>query len=49
GVLAGPIVLPVLVLLSITLRLKVIAFSTRDLTAWARTALTKYQRRRAGG
>lgn len=49
GVLAGPIVLPALVLLSITLRLKVIAFSTRDLTAWARTALTKYQRRRAGG
>ena len=49
GVLAGPIVLPVVVLLSITLRLKVIAFSTRDLTAWARTALTKYQRRRAAG
>ncbi len=49
GVLAGPIVLPALVLLSITLRLKVVAFSTRDLTAWARTALTKYQRRRAGG
>lgn len=47
GVLAGPVVLPALVLMSITLRLKVIAFSTRDLTAWARTALTKYQRRRA--
>ncbi|MBC7955826.1 MAG: hypothetical protein H7Y33_08155, partial [Cytophagales bacterium] len=47
GVLAGPVVLPALVVLSLTVRLKVIAFSTRDLTAWARTALTQYQRRRS--
>ncbi len=49
GVLAGPALLPALVLMSVTLRLELVAFSTRDLTAWARTALTKYQRRRAGG
>ena len=46
GVLAGPIVLPALVMMSIALRLKVLAFSTRDLTAWTRTALLNHERRR---
>jgi hypothetical protein len=46
GVLAGPIVLPALAMMSIALRLKVVAFSTRDLTAWTRTALLNYERRR---
>lgn len=47
GVLAGPIVLPAIVTMSIALRLKVIAFSNRDLTAWTRSALLHYERRRA--
>lgn len=46
GVLAGPIVLPALATMSIALRLKVVAFSTRDLTAWTRSALLNYERRR---
>lgn len=46
GVLAGPVVVPALVMMSIALRLKVVAFSTRDLTAWTRTALLRYERRR---
>jgi predicted acylesterase/phospholipase RssA len=46
GVLAGPIVLPAMATMSIALRLKVIAFSNRDLTAWARTTLLRYERRR---
>lgn len=46
GVLAGPIVLPALVTMSIALRLKVVAFSTRDLTAWTRTTLQQHQLRR---
>jgi hypothetical protein len=46
GVLAGPVVLPALAMMSIALRLKVVAFSTRDLTAWTRTALLNYERRR---
>ncbi|MBL0728859.1 patatin-like phospholipase family protein [Piscinibacter sp. HJYY11] len=46
GVLTGPLVLPALVTLSIALRLKVVAFSNRDLTAWARSALLRYERRR---
>lgn len=46
GVLAGPVVLPALATMSIALRLKVVAFSSRDLTAWARTALLRYERRR---
>jgi predicted acylesterase/phospholipase RssA len=46
GVLAGPIVLPALVTLSIALRLKIVAFSNRDLTAWTRSALLGYERRR---
>jgi predicted acylesterase/phospholipase RssA len=46
GVLAGPVVLPALVAMSIALRLKVLAFSNRDLTAWTRTALLRYERRR---
>ena len=44
--LAGPIVLPAVVTMSIALRLKVLAFSNRDLTAWARSALLRYERRR---
>jgi hypothetical protein len=46
GVLAGPVVLPALAAMSIALRLKVMAFSNRDLTAWTRTALLGYERRR---
>lgn len=46
GVLAGPVVLPALVTLSIALRLKIVAFSNRDLTAWTRSALLGYERRR---
>jgi predicted acylesterase/phospholipase RssA len=46
GVLAGPIVLPAIATMSIALRLKVVAFSNRDLTAWARTTLLRYERRR---
>lgn len=46
GVLVGPIVLPALAMLSIALRLKAVAFSTRDLTAWTRTALLNHERRR---
>jgi hypothetical protein len=46
GVLAGPVVLPALAMLSIALRLKVVAFSNRDLTAWARSALLGYERKR---
>lgn len=46
GVIAGPIVLPAIVTMSIALRLKVLAFSNRDLTAWARSALLRYERRR---
>jgi predicted acylesterase/phospholipase RssA len=46
GILAGPVVLPALVMMSIALRLKVVAFSTRDLTAWTRTVLLNYERRR---
>lgn len=46
GILCGPVVLPGLVLMSIALRLKAIAFSTRDLTAWTRAALLRYERRR---
>lgn len=49
GILAGPIVMPALVMMSIALRVKVIAFSTRDLTAWTRTALLNYERRRQSG
>jgi hypothetical protein len=45
-VLAGPILLPALATVSIALRLKVAAFSNRDLTAWARTALLRHERRR---
>ncbi|RQP26464.1 patatin-like phospholipase family protein [Piscinibacter terrae] len=46
GILAGPVVLPALVVMSIALRVKAVAFSTRDLTAWTRTALLNYERRR---
>ncbi len=46
GVIAGPIVLPALISLSIALRLRVMTFSTRDLTAWTRAALLRYERRR---
>lgn len=46
GVLAGPIALPAIATMSIALRLKVVAFSNRDLTAWARTTLLRYERRR---
>jgi predicted acylesterase/phospholipase RssA len=46
GVLAGPIVLSAVVMMSIAMRLKVVAFSTRDLTAWTRKALLNYERRR---
>ncbi|MBX3619865.1 MAG: patatin-like phospholipase family protein [Rhizobacter sp.] len=46
GVLAGPVVLPAVVTMSIALRLKVLAFSNRDLTAWTRSALLHYERRR---
>lgn len=46
GVLAGPVLLPALATVSIALRLKVVAFSNRNLTAWARTALLRHERRR---
>ncbi len=46
GVLAGPIALPAVATMSIALRLKVVAFSNRELTAWTRTALLGYERRR---
>jgi predicted acylesterase/phospholipase RssA len=46
GVLAGPIVLPAIVTMSVALRVKVVAFSNRDLTAWARSTLLHYERRR---
>lgn len=46
GVLTGPLVLPAIATMSIALRLKVLAFSNRDLTAWARSALLRYERRR---
>ena len=46
GVLAGPVLLPGVLTISIALRLKVVAFSTRDLTSWTRAALLRYERRR---
>lgn len=46
GVLAGPVAMPALITMSIALRLKVAAFSNRDLTAWTRSALLRYERRR---
>jgi predicted acylesterase/phospholipase RssA len=46
GVLAGPVLLPALATVSIALRLKVAAFSNRNLTAWTRAALLRYERSR---
>lgn len=46
GVIAGPVLLPAIVAMSVALRLRVLAFSTRDLTAWTRAALVRYERRR---
>lgn len=44
GILLGPVLLPALIVLSAVLRIKVLAFSTRDLTAWTRNALARRRR-----